>query len=73
MRYELNGKRLIVVYGGNAWELVGDELYDWHLIRAACTISMPKLHGETFAQFQSRLAKMDAELLLNDAKAVQCP
>jgi len=76
MRYELNGKRLTVKYGGDVWEVEERDPYNWHLIRHGITISMPKLiesgngkapeytwQVETFAQFKTRLAKMDAELL----------
>ena len=57
---ELNGERLVVVFGGDAWE-VEETTHDWHLIRHAVTISMPKLIEETFAQFQARLVYLDIE------------
>ncbi len=58
---QLNGERLIVVYGGDAWE-IENSTYDWHLIRHAITISMPKTRQlETFAEFQERLKRMDKE------------
>ena len=66
---ELNGERLVVVFGGDVWELK-ETINDWHLIRHGVTISMPKLMTgwvgqaaieETFAQFQGRLVKLDKE------------
>ena len=65
----LNGERLVVVFGGDAWELE-ETINDWHLIRHGVTISMPKLitgwigqapAEETFAQFQARLGYLDRE------------
>ena len=65
----LNGGRLVVVFGGDVWELE-ETTHDWHLIRHAVSISMPKLMTgwvgqvpieETFAQFQARLNKLDKE------------
>ena len=65
----LNGERLVVVFGGDAWELE-EGVNDWHLIRHGVTISMPKLITgwvgqapieETFAQFKERLIKLDKE------------
>ena len=66
---ELNGERLVVVFGGDVWELK-ETINDWHLIRHGVTISMPKLMTgwvgqvpieETFAQFKERLIKLDKE------------
>ncbi len=71
---QLNAKRLILMYAGDAWE-VEETLNDWHLIRHACTISFPKLITgwvgqvpveETFAKFQERLKRMDKEREDND-------
>ena len=68
----LNGKRLIVVFGGDAWELE-ETIHDWHLIRHGVTISMPKLITgwigqspieETLAQFRARLRKLDTPTTL---------
>ena len=65
----LNGNRLLVTFGGDAWELE-ETIHDWHLIRHGVTISMPKLINggpgqvpieETFARFQERLTKLDKE------------
>ena len=68
MRYELNGERYVVQYAGDIWELEKDK-YNWHLIRHGVTISLLKLAQETLFEFEARLAKMDAELLLNDANS----
>ena len=66
---ELNGERLVVLFAGDTWELQ-ETIHDWHLIRHAVTISMPKLMTgwvgqvpieETFAQFKERLIKLDKE------------
>ena len=64
----LNGKRLVVHYAGDVWEVLetpvgsivfGEEVIpvpeSWHLIRAQVTISIPKMRGESFAEFQKRL------------------
>ena len=65
----LNGTRLLVTFGGDAWELQ-ETINDWHLIRHGVTISMPKLITgrigqarieETYAQFQDRLRQIDRE------------
>ena len=65
---ELNGERFVVVYAGDVWEVsatpagsivFGEEEIpvpeSWHLIRAQVTISIPKIAGESFAEFQKRL------------------
>ena len=65
---ELTGKRLVVSYAGDVWEVsetpagsivFGEEVIpvpeSWHLIRAQVTISIPKIAGESFAEFQKRL------------------
>lgn len=67
---ELNRRRLVLRFDGHVWEVqqtkigciaLGDlELIpvpaSWHLIRDACTISMPKNgKDETFAEFISRI------------------
>ena len=65
----LNGKRLLVCFAGDVWELE-ETTHDWHLIRHGVTISMPKLMTgwvgqvpieEPFAQFKERLIKLDKE------------
>ena len=70
----LNGKRLLVCFGGDAWELE-ETNYDWHLIRHAVTVSMPKLITgwvgqapveENFAHFQARLSTMDRDREVKD-------
>ena len=70
----INGERLVVVFGGDVWELQ-ETIYDWHLIRHGVTISMPKsITGwvgqvpieETFAQFRARLKAMDKEIAVKD-------
>ena len=70
----LNGERLVVVFGGDVWELE-ETIHDWHLIRPGVTISMTKLITgwvgqvpveETLAQFRARLKAMDKEIAVKD-------
>ena len=70
----INGSRLLVVFGGDVWELQ-DTIHDWHLIRHGVNVSMAKLITgwvenvpveETFVQFQGRLKKMDNERAVLD-------
>ena len=57
MRWELNGKRRIMSYGGDVWEVEEGDINDWHLIRLGISVSMPKADPEeTFAQLVYRLS-----------------
>ena len=65
---ELNGERFVVVYASDVWEVsetpagsivFGEEVIpvpeSWHLIRSQVTIAIPKIGGESLAEFQNRL------------------
>lgn len=56
MRYELNGRRLLMGWNGDVWEVEENDKNDWHLIRHGISVSMPKLGEETFAQLVYRLS-----------------
>ena len=55
MRWELNGKRRVMIYEGDVREVEECDKFDWHLIRHGVSVSMSKTEGETFVQFCNRM------------------